>query len=328
MSETAAPEGVPPEVASAHREALSWLEQQDGQELGLREIVPMLHSALLAVVSEQRVMRGALQALGNTERAMKQDATGATAAPVARLTQLEHALEALKAEKVEFEYQHSEEQIHWHDDIERLERRLERLEAPSRRVVTDADDATAGPEGSTLAAVELKLAATEVRLTNLIRELENDVDRNAEKLHGLERRLIELQPATQVSSADLRPIVAESMSDLDSKLAELQQDLVARISDTAAQSMSQMQHAITAVDTEVRTAVLTEFSGAMREMGTLTEELGQRIDQSTKLAEAAFADARTAQASVDASSQARERWAEELRQWTERSMQEFRAQLL
>jgi hypothetical protein len=66
----------------------------------------------------------------------------------------------------------------------------------------------------------------------------------------------------------------------------------------------------------------------MREMGTLTEELGQRIDASTKLAEAACADARTAQVSVDESSQARECWAEELQQWTERSMQELRAQQL
>ena len=332
MSGTEAPEGVPPEVASAHREALSWLEQQHGQELGLREVVPMLHSALLAVLGEQRAMQVTLQALQNTEAGMKQDMTGAKAAPAgARLTVLEQSVEALKAEKVEFEYQHSEEQIHWHDDIERLERRLERLEAPSRPVVASADDASAGPEGSTLAAVELKLAATEVRLTNLIRELENGVDMKAEQLQGLERRLIELQPASHrapVSSADLRPVDGESMSDLDSKLAELQKDLVARISDTAAQSISQMQHAISTVDTEVRTAVLTEFSGAMREMGTLTEELGQRIDASTKLAEAACADARTAQASVDASSQARECWAEELQQWTERSMQELRAQQL
>ena len=69
----------------------------------------MLHSALLAVLGEQRAMQVTLQALQNTEAGMKQDMTGAKAAPAgARLTVLEQSVEALKAEKVEFEYQHSE----------------------------------------------------------------------------------------------------------------------------------------------------------------------------------------------------------------------------
>ena len=335
MPGTAAPEGVPPEVAPTHSDALSWLERQHSVDVGLREMVPMLHSALLAVASEQRAIESRMHTL---EVGMTQDLAGAAASnngtgeqgkvTDARVTELEQSVEALRAEAADFQLQHSDEQIHWHDVVERLERRLERLESPSRPVIASTDDAPTAPEGSTLTGVELKLASTEVRLDVRIRELEDDLGRKAEKLRGLERRLAEAQSASWSEPADLRAAVAESMSDLESKLAQGLKDITARTADATAQSVAQVQRAMDAVDAELRTAVITEFSGAMREMGTLTEQLAQRIDESTKLADAASADARAVHASVDASSQAQERWGEAFRQWTESSIEELRAQHL
>ena len=335
MPGTAAPEGVPPEVASSHTDALSWLETQHSVDMGLREMVPMLQSALLAVASEQRAIQSRMQTL---EVGMTQDLAGAAVSnngtgeqgkvTDARVTELEQSMEALRAEAADLQFHHSDELIHWHDDVERLERRLERLESPSRPVIASADDAPAAPEGRTLTGLELKLASTEVRLDVRIRELEDDLDRKAEKLQGLERCLAEAQPASRSEPADLRAAIAEAMSDVDSKLAQGLEDAIARTADTTARSVAQMQRAMDAMDAELRTAVITEFSGAMRDMGRLTEQLAQRIDESAKLAEAASADARAVQASVDASTQARERWDEALRQWTESSIEELKAQHL
>ena len=336
----AAAEGVPPEAARASPpgDALRWLARsaEHGEEkMGLTQMVQHLHSALIAVAEEQRSVQARVQALETAEAGMKQDLTRAVVttneagenveAVAAQLAALEKSVEASMEENLERDLAASDEMLGWNDDLQSIERRLERLEAPERPAVASADDGSAAPEASKLAAVELRLASTEVQMINQGVDLERKVDENTAKLEELEQRLATAQPAAPADGADPSAVVAESVAaGLDAKLAEIRSSTSEQVS----ASVAQLQRAIDAVDADVRTAVVAEFSGAMREMSTLSESLAQRIDQSTQLSEAVSASVRAVEESAGAAGLAQERSIDELRQRMESSIKALKGQHL
>eukprot|EP01046_Picozoa_sp_COSAG06_P069120 COSAG06_NODE_18702_length_872_cov_1.448900_1_plen_270_part_00 len=266
---------------------------------------------------------------------MKQDLTRAVVttneagenavAVAAQLAALEKSVEASMEENLERDLAASDEMLGWNDDLQSIERRLERLEAPERPTVASADDGSAAPEASKLAAVELRLASTEVQMINQGVDLERKVDENTAKLEELEQRLATAQPSAPADGADPSAVVAESVAaGLDAKLAEIRSSTSEQVS----ASVAQLQRAIDAVDADVRTAVVAEFSEAMREMSTLSESLAQRIDQSTQLSEAVSASVRAVEDSTGAAGMAQERSIHELRQRMESSIKALKGQHL